>query len=283
MEILQLKYFSHAAKSENFSHTAQQFMVPTSSISASIKKLENEIGVKLFDRTANKIKLNEYGKILLQTVDKSEKLFKKAKADILDLSQTPFGELNMLILTNRQKATEAIAEFKVKYPKISFNIRHQGQICQSSINEYDIIITDQNITTDYFNQKFWLHEEVFLAVHKDNQLSKKNSVSTDELKYEKFICMPKGSSLRHCLDMFMQQRDLNPEIVIECDDPQYIRNYLEMGLGVTFFPAISWKNQISSNIKLLRIDDGLYRDSYIYTNKSSSNTVCLFSQMLEMR
>ena len=128
MEILQLKYFSHAAKSENFSHTAQQFMVPTSSISASIKKLENEIGVKLFDRTANKIKLNEYGKILLQTVDKSEKLFKKAKADILDLSQTPFGELNMLILTNRQKATEAIAECKVKYPKISFNIRHQGQI-----------------------------------------------------------------------------------------------------------------------------------------------------------
>ncbi len=283
MEILQLKYFSHAAKSENFSHTAQQFMVPAPSISASIKKLENEIGVKLFDRTANKIKLNEYGKILLQAIDKSEKLFKKAKADIFDLSQTPFGELNMLILTNRQKATEVIAEFKAKYPKISFNIRHQGQICQSNINEYDIIITDQNITTDCFNQKFWLREEVFLAVHKDNQLSKKNSVSADELKCEKFICMSKGSSLRHCLDMFMQQRDLHPEIAIECDDPQYIRNYLEMGLGVTFFPGISWKNQISNNIKLLRIDDGLYRNSYIYTNKSSSNTVCLFSQMLEMR
>ncbi len=283
MELLQLKYFSHAAKSENFSHTAQKFIVPTSSISASIKKLENEIGVKLFDRTANKIKLNEYGKILLQAIDKSEKLFKKAKADIFDLSQTPFGELNMLILTNRQKVTELISEFKVKYPKISFNIRHQGQICQSNINEYDIIVTDQNITTDCFNQKFWLHEEVFLAVHKDNQLSKKNSVSTDELKYEKFICMPKGSSLRHCMDTFLQQRDLNPEIVIECDDPQYIRNYLEMGLGVTFFPAISWKKQIGNDIKLLRIDDGLYRDSYIYTNKSSSNTVCLFSQMLEMR
>ena len=283
MEILQLKYFSHAAKSENFSHTAQKFMVPTSSVSASIKKLEYEIGVKLFDRTANKIKLNEYGKILLQAIDKSEKLFKKAKADIFDLSQTPFGELNMLILTNRQKVTEVISQFKVKYPKISLNIRHQGQIDQSNINAYDIIVTDQNITTDCFNQKFWLHEEVFLAVHKDNQLSKKNSVSTHELKYEKFICMPKGSSLRYCMDMFLQQRDLNPEIVIECDDPQYIRKYLKMGLGVTFFPENSWKEQISDDIKLLRIDDGLYRDSYIYTNKSSSNTVFLFSQMLEMR
>ena len=80
MELLQLKYFSHAAKTENFSHTAQKFRVPTSGISASIKKLESEIGVKLFDRTANKIKLNEYGKILVQAVDKSETLFKKAKA-----------------------------------------------------------------------------------------------------------------------------------------------------------------------------------------------------------
>lgn len=283
MELLQLKYFKHAAKTENFSHTAQKFMVPTSGISISIKKLENELGVKLFDRTANRIKLNEYGKILLQAIVKSEELFKKAKADIYDLSQTPFGELKLLILTNRQKVTEVISEFKTNYPKISFNIKHQGQIDQSNINEYDIIVTDQNITTDYFNQKFWLHEEIFLAVHKNNHLSKKSSVSVDELKYEKFICMPKGSSLRRCIDMFTQQRDLNPEIVIECDDPQYIRNYLKMGLGVTFFPANSWKNQISNEIRLLRIGDGLYRDSYIYTNKSSSKMAYLFSQMLEMR
>ncbi len=282
MEILQLKYFCHAAKSENFSYTAQQFMVPTSSISVSIKKLENEIGVRLFDRTSNKIKLNEYGKILLYAIEKSEKLFKKAKADIFDLSQTPFGKLNLLIMTNRQKVTELISEFKVKYPKISFNIRHQGQICQSNINEYDIIVTDQNITNDCFNKIFWLHEEIFIAVHKSNPLSKKDCVSTDELKCEKFICMPKGSSLRQCTDMFLHQRNFNPEIVIECDDPQYIRNYLEMGLGITFFPAISWKKQISNDINLLRIDNGLFRDSYIYTNKSSSKTGFLFSQMLEM-
>ena len=79
MEFLQLKYFSHAAKTENFSHTAQNFMVPTSCISASIKKLETEIGVKLFDRTANKIKLNEYGKILLTAVNQTEELFKRQK------------------------------------------------------------------------------------------------------------------------------------------------------------------------------------------------------------
>ena len=118
-------------------------------------------------------------------------------------------------------------------------------------------------------------------MHKNRRLSKKSSISTGELKQEKFICMPKGSSLRRCADTYFEQNKLKPDIIIECDDPQYIRYYLKMGLGVTFFPTISWNDQISSDITLLRIDDGLYRDSYIYTNKSSSNVVHLFSQILK--
>lgn len=281
MELLQLKYFRHAAKTENFSHTAQYFMVPTSGVSAAIKKLEAEIGVKLFDRTANRVRLNEYGKILLQAVDKSEELFNKARVDILDLSQTPFGELKLLILTNRQKVTEVISEFRVKYPKTAFHINHQGVQDVANLGEYDIIVTDRNISTDSFNKSFWFREEILLATHKNSQLSEKNTVSAGDLKNEKFICMPQGSSLRHCTDNYFEQKRLSPDIVIECDDPQYIRNYLKMGLGVTFFPSISWKNHVSNDIRLLRIDDGLYRDSYIYTNKSRSNIVHLFSQMLK--
>ncbi len=281
MELLQLKYFSHAAKTENFSKTAQNFMVPASGISASIKKLETEIGVELFDRTANSITLNEYGKILMNAIDKSEELFNKAKTDIFDMSQTPFGEFRLLIHTNRQKITRVISEFIRKYPKISFNIKHQGMAFPPHINDYDLIVTDLNIENDHFFKHFWFCEELFLATHKDSRLAKKTSVSSAELNGEKFICMPKGSSLRRCADNYFEQKNLNPDIIIECDDPQYIRNYLKMGLGVTIFPQVSWKNQTSDDIALLKIDDGLYRNSYIYINKSSSAAVELFSQMLK--
>ena len=172
MELLQLKYFSHAAKTENFSHTAQKFMVPTSGISASIKKLEKEIGVTLFNRTSNRIQLNEYGKILADAIDNSEKLFDKAISDIRDLSQTPFGEIKLLILTNRQKVTKAISEFRIKYPKTSFSIKHQGSIDKTHMDEYDIIVTDKNIITDHFTRSYWVSEELFLATHKDSRLSK---------------------------------------------------------------------------------------------------------------
>ena len=62
MELLQLKYFCDAAQTENFSKTAEKFMVPVSSVSQSIKRLETELGNPLFARTKNRIQLNSTGK-----------------------------------------------------------------------------------------------------------------------------------------------------------------------------------------------------------------------------
>ena len=264
MEILQLKYFQHTAKRENISHTAQQFMVPPSSVSASIKKLESELGIKLFDRTSNSLKLNEYGKIFLEAVEASEKKFKQAKIDILNLSQTPCGEINLLILTNRQMVTEIISKFKVSYPNITFKIKHEDYADYSTYHNYDIIISDRHITLDSFKGHLYVSEEVFLAVHKNHPLARQSVVNFENMQKEKFICMPKGSSLGDYMDKIFKKAGFEPDVIIECDDPHYIREYLKIGLGVTFFPSVSWKKQINENIKLLRVNDGIYRDSYIY-------------------
>ena len=60
MEILQLKYFCDAAQTQNFSKTAKKFLVPPSNISQTIKRLEKEVETTLFERHANKIKLNAH-------------------------------------------------------------------------------------------------------------------------------------------------------------------------------------------------------------------------------
>ena len=55
MELLQLKYFCDAAETENFSKTAEKYLVPTSNISQSIKRLEKELDTELFEHRANRI------------------------------------------------------------------------------------------------------------------------------------------------------------------------------------------------------------------------------------
>lgn len=282
MEILQLKYFQYVAKTENISHTAHIFMVPPSSVSVAIKKLEEELGFKLFDRSANSLKLNENGKILLRAIDASEKEFNKAKIDILNLLSTHSGEIKLLILTNRGRVTDAIAKFKSEYPNVTFSITHNGYFDFESYGKFDIVISDRNIDLDIFETRDFVREEIFLAVHKDSHMASQNSVKLKDIKESKFISMPKGSSIRDLLDSTFKKINLSPDIVIESEDPHFVCKYLKMGLGVALFPAVSWKKQVNEDIKLLKINDGIYRHSYMYVNKSSSNIVKVFASMLEI-
>lgn len=283
MEILQLKYFQHTAKSENISHTAHLFMVPPSSVSSSIKKLENELGVKLFDRTSNSLKLNENGRIFLRAIDAAEKEIKKAKIKILDMSSVPAGEIKLLILTNRGQVTNAIAEFKMNYPHVVFSITHEDYIDYENYGKYDIVITDRKIDSDLFSMRNFIREEIFLAVHKNSTLSEKKSIDLVDLENETFISMQKGSSMRDYLEKMFKKMNFEPDIAIECDDPHFVREYLKMGLGVALFPSVSWKKQLDENIKLIRINDGIYRNSQLYINKTSSAICEMFVNTLELR
>ncbi len=278
MEILQLKYFQYTAKNENISHTAKKFMVPPSSVSASIKKLENELGVSLFDRTANSLKLNQSGKIFLSAIDLCEKQINKAKIDILNLSAVPHGEIKLLILTNRKQITESIVKFKAYYPDVAFSISHSDF---ENRDKYDIMISDRDSDLDIFEISEFVNEEIFLAVHKNSPIKGK-SVNLKDLENEKFICMPKGRQIREYMDKCFKNAAINPEVVIECSDPYYIREYVKAGLGVTFFPSVSWSNQIDENIRLVKIGSGIFRTSYMHVNRSCSNIAKIFAANLSL-
>ena len=62
MEFLQLRYFVELAKREHLTQVAEAMYVSPSAISSSISRLEEELGVKLFDRVGRNIKLSPYGK-----------------------------------------------------------------------------------------------------------------------------------------------------------------------------------------------------------------------------
>ena len=67
MNFNQLEYFITAAETEHMSRAAQKLNVSQPALSSNIQKLENEIGLELFDRTGRHISLNEYGKAFLPT------------------------------------------------------------------------------------------------------------------------------------------------------------------------------------------------------------------------
>lgn len=69
MELLQLKYFKTVAEIGKISDAAQALFISAPALSTSVSRLEKELGVKLFDRTNNRVILNRQGEIFLRYVN----------------------------------------------------------------------------------------------------------------------------------------------------------------------------------------------------------------------
>lgn len=278
MDFLQLKYFQDVAMSEKISKTAEKYMVPPSCVSVYIKKLEEELGVKLFDRTANRIKLNNNGKIFLTSVNNAFLELDMAKNKLSNISEVQSGEITLLIATNRKIITEYIEEYRKDFSQVSFKLEHRKSM---SYTDYDIVVSDQKIDSTLFDKKLLIKEKFKLAVNKDHPLAACESVDVEDLRNERFVCMPKGSSIRQFTERICAAHGFIPYITVESDDPYYIREYIGMGMGVSLVPEFSWDGLYSDKVLFINLtDSGFFRKTYVYTKKNAPQFVTAFSERI---
>ena len=265
MEFLQLKYFCDAAQTENFSKTAKKYNVPPSNISQSIKRLERELDVKLFDRRSNCLVLNEKGKNFYTKVSEALKIIDNAKSEAADTNDK--GVLKICIMTNRLTVTKTIEKFAKKYPEVviftSYNL-------SEDFEDFDIIISDENLRADNTEKEMIVSEEISLAVNTENPLSHKDKITGKDLLNENFISMSEESSLFAITKKICDSMDFQPNIVMQSPDPVFVRKCVDLNLGITFAPAISWQGQFSDKVILKKLD-GFYRTTYAYKNKNKFN------------
>ncbi len=87
MDITILKYFKIIAESGSLTKAAQQLNITQPAMSAMLKKLEEELGVELFDRSPNRIYLNKTGEIALIHVNAILRNVEQLKADVLSAAR----------------------------------------------------------------------------------------------------------------------------------------------------------------------------------------------------
>ena len=140
MEMLQLRYFYESARTENFSKTAELFCVPTTSVSASVKRLENELGCNLFDRFANRITLNANGRRLQGSL---HTVFRELDGvvEALSVRDEDNRQIQLLVRGMRRKITDLITEYSEKNANTRF--RTVFDYSGSDFRDYDVIIDEQ--------------------------------------------------------------------------------------------------------------------------------------------
>lgn len=275
MELLQLTYFCHAAQTQNFSHTAKQFNVPPSNISQSIKRLEEELGVQLFDRKTNRVTLNSRGEAFYREVSSALALIRHAGEAARGGGEDDVLRLGVHI--SRRVVMQTVAAFQSRYPNVNIVAEHTDH---TQSGEFDLVVSDGAFSHPDFIRGRSFRERVVLAAKK-GVLTPREELCVADIMDKPFITMSANYSMHNLTLEICRTLGFEPRIALQSEDPEYIRRCVELGLGVCLMPELSWRGLFSDEVEFHSLGEQS-RDICIYSRRTpgASNYVEQFNHML---
>jgi len=274
MELLQLRYFCDAARTQNFSRTARRYQVPASNISQSIKRLEEELEATLFDRRGNRVHLNSRGEAFCRLAGQALEMLERAKQEAKSTAETQ--ELRLGVRLSRRIVMQAVSEFQARFPQVNIVAEH-GDYTQN--NDFDVIVTDAAFQHGDFVRVRAFREDILLAYRKG--LLPEGAVRSEDLADKAFITMSANYSMHNITRDICRDLGFEPRIALQSEDPEYIRRCVELGLGVCLMPVLSWRGLFSDGVEFRSLGEQS-RDICIYSRRTpcASKYVEIFNHML---
>ncbi len=267
MELLQLRYFYESAKSGSFAKTAEKYMVPATSVSASVKRLERALGCTLFDRTSNRICLNESGEKLKTSLDM---VFSELDRTVGELtsSERDTRKIKLLVRAMRGKITDRIIEYNANHPHIAFKTSFDfGDI---DIENFDIIIDGETDTYRGYECLQLYTSEIGLRASVKSPLCGKKLTLRD-LRNENFISIGEDNGLHRRLMDACRKAGFVPNIVVQSNDLTCNRKFVESGVGIGISRIEEAERVLNSKACILNVTD--FRETQIicaYFKKASA-------------
>ena len=254
MEILQLRYFYESALNENFTKTAEKYMVPVSSVSASVKRLEKELGCKLFDRVTNRITLNSNGRRMQQALCI---VFNELDSAVDDLSaqSSDNREIKMLVRAMRSGITDYIIEYNKEHPHIAFDTVFDFK--KTDFENYDIIIDEKNENYHGYESFELFNMKIRLLVSAQSYLTGKK-YTLNQLKNHSFVSLDEESNMHRILMKACLNAGFSPKIVARINDIRCYDKMIESGIGI----GLGRENTQVQNPKISYLDVSDFDERY---------------------
>lgn len=288
MELRHLRYFITVAEELNFSKAALKLYTAQPSLSQQIKDLEEDVGVKLLNRTKRKVELTEEGAIFLEqarlTLAQADKAVamarqvSQAKQQMLRIGFVPVAEMKIFpyILPNLR-----VQNPDLKIELLSLNNNEQMRLLKKG--DLDLTFTRHNFNSDEIESQFVIREPLIFLLPKDHPLAKYERIPFKALNGIDFIIPSAEQSLtlnQAILD-FAKAHGIEFNIVQKADNILFNINSIGMGLGCTILPGyIAPLTMDNTVIRPLDVELP-YLDLYVsYHKNNKSYAVSKFLELL---
>lgn len=248
MELLQIKYFRVIAETENISKASEQLFIAQPSLSQTLKRLEDELGVPLFDRNGRKITLNGAGRIFLKYCDEIASSFENARLELEEYKGSETADVNIEVRSASLLIPGIIKKIRERDSRI------MPHIFQSGCNNADLRIYS-DMTEHSGMSELLMREPMGIVIPEAHPLARKSDICRRDLEQCSFISLSPECSLYKIITHFCVNAGFQPNISTYVDSPALMRELLKMDLGAAFVPEYTWSALFGDGLTFRYVSD----------------------------
>lgn len=252
MDYRQMKYVLKVAEEKSFSLAAKKLYISQPSLSQLILKLEEKIGVPLFDRNCTPLQLTYVGELYIEMAKKVLDLndqFIKRVDDVanlrrgrLTIGSSPFRSTYLL--------SQIIPVFEQKFPALELILKEDTtqrleELALSGQTDFSLSLLP--INTKFFDYEELFQEELLLALPPNHSLCIKHNrqpgdyhnppqIKLESIRDTPFILMDQGQKLHHTLFELCNKAGFKPHILLETQSMNAAQALVGAGMGAALLP-----------------------------------------------
>lgn len=257
LNLFHLRYFVHLAHTQHYTQAARELSISQPSLSHAIARLEDELGVPLFERSGRNIVLTCFGQEFL---DCAETTLSTLEQGIQSLQRNARSEglirLGLLQTLGIDYVPRLAREFLRANPEKSIRFTFSTGVAQNlaedlAARKFDLIFSSQPPAQFEFSAVPVEQQDLVLIVPRDHPLANRHAVGLREtLPYPQVFFSP-ATGLRHVVDELFRQIDGTPQIACETQAEQVVAGLVAQGFGIAVVPYTDMLLRL--DIKILQI------------------------------
>ncbi|QGV77029.1 LysR family transcriptional regulator [Streptomyces ficellus] len=241
MEIRELQWFAALAESQHVTAAAERLNISQPTLSRAIARLERRVGVPLFDRHQNRLRLNKYGEVFRAHALRAIGEIDGAEQRIASLVDPDRGTvaLGFLHSYGTWLVPGLLAGYRAIAPATRFELR--GAAADTVVDDVrrgrlDLGLTSPRPAGDDLDWTPLQQEPLCLLVPTGHRLARRRAVEAAELADEDFLALQPVYGLRQVADRLCAGAGYAPRVIMECTELSTLRELVAAGLGVAVVP-----------------------------------------------
>jgi DNA-binding transcriptional LysR family regulator len=247
MEIRQLQYFVTIAHTGGFRTAADTLGVSLATLSEQIKALEQELGVRLVERSNRKtihLSLTEAGSVLLPRAERLLADVKATREEMLEFAQLERGQIVVGAVTGAGTSwlPTFLAEFLRRHPHVDVRlVERTSRLLLGLLDSGDVHVAcllipadgpEDSIAPPGISLRRVYSRDLVVVVSPRHRLASRTSIRLEDLACEHLILTSPEETPRSIVDGAFRARGLTPMVRFEANDPTALIGLAAEGVGI---------------------------------------------------